>query len=100
MARIVLNTGTDTRFAQHLQVKTGALLQTLRLEQFALVTQQRQTLFQFGSNISESPLQIVLSGHVMAAGVDGNLADWSQHCASERVKLSDALDKIAKEFHA
>src|SRR5947209_4276420 len=100
MARIVLDPSTDARFAQHLQVKTGALLQTLRLEQFPLVAQQGQTLFQFSRNGAEGTLQVVLTGDIMAAGIDSNLADRSQHRAGEWVKLGDTLDKIAKELHA
>ena len=97
IARIVLDAVADAGGFQHLEIEIGALLEPLRLEQFALVHQLVEPHFQLFLDADDRLLHRRLGRHVVRVGVDADLVERAGFLAGQRVEFGDALQLFAEE---
>ena len=100
MAAVVFNAFAVPDFAEHFQVKTGALLQPLCLNQFAHAHQLLQALRQLQLNGFDRRQNLLARRHVMAAGVHGKTRNFLADAARERVKQLQAFNFVVKQLNA
>ena len=100
VARVVFNALAVPYFAEHFQVKPGALLQPLGFHQFAVGHQLLQALGQLQLDGLHRCQHLVTRGDVVAAGVHGKAWDLLLDAPRERVEQLQALDLIIKQLDA
>ena len=100
VARVVFNALAVPYFAEHFQVKPGALLQPLGFHQFAVGHQLLQALGQLQLDGLHRCQHLVTRGDVVAAGVHGKARNLLLDAPRERVEQLQALDLIIKQLDA
>jgi hypothetical protein len=80
MPGVVFNAFAVTHFRQHFQIKTGALLQALRLDQFAHAHQLFQALGQLDLDGLHRCQHLVTGRHIVAGWVDREARESSGEC--------------------
>ena len=87
-------------FAEHLQVKAGALLQALRLDQLAHAHQLFEPVGQLGLDGLHCTEHLLAGRDVMAAGVNREARDFLSHATREWVKELQRLNLIVEQIDA
>ncbi len=100
MAGVVLNAFAVADLRQHLQIKTGTLLQTLGFDQFVHADQLFQALGQFDLDGFYRRQNAVTRGDIVAGGIDGEARNFLANAACERIKELQAIDLIVKQLDA
>ena len=97
---VVLNTAAMSQLPQHFDIVHGALLQPLGFHQHIVFFKIFQPLLQFPFDGGDRLLHLLGGGDIVACGINGNVAHGAQHLPRDGVELTDAVDLIAKKFHA
>ena len=100
VARVVLNAFAVADFAEHFQIKTGALLQPLRLHQLAHADQLFEAVGQFQLDQLHGLQNLLARGDVVAAGVDGEARNFLADATGERIKQLEGLDLVIEQLDA
>ena len=97
-ARVVLDAGAEADLAQHLHVVLRALAQAVRLEQLALLLQDRAARVELAADLGHRVLELALLDVVVRGGPDGDVLDVvADQLARQRVEVLQALDLVAEE---
>ena len=97
MQAVVLDAVADAGRLKHFDVKGGALLQALRLQQLALLGQLLQAHRQFLLDALDRLLQRRARRHIVAAGIDADLLEAVGLDPGQRIELGDRLQFVAEE---
>ena len=100
MPRVVLNALAVPHFAEHLQIKAGALLQALRLDQLTHAHQLFEAVGQLGLDGLHRAEHLFAGRDVMAAGVNREARDFLAHAAREWVKELQRLHFVVEQIDA
>src|SRR5579875_2298763 len=100
MARVVFDARAKTRFAQHLNIKVGALSQAGCFQEFPLRLQLRQAPIQLMLNPPDCFLQAFLGGDPVFRRIDIEALPLTEHFSGKRVDAGHALDLVAEELDA
>ena len=100
MPCVVFNAFAVTDFAEHFQVKAGALFDALRFNQLAFADELLDALNQLKLDGLHRHHHLVARGHVMAFRVDHKARDFLADAPGQRVKQLQRLDLIVKQFNA
>ena len=87
MPGVVLNSLAVADFLQHFQVKIGALLQPLRLQQAIIGFQHGQPFSQLLADFPQRALHCGVAGDVMAVGINADVGQAVQNLAGDGVHL-------------
>ena len=83
----------------HFQVEAGALLQPLRLDQFAVAHKLGHPLTQLGLDGLDGGHHPVARRHVVAFRVDGEARHFLPHPAGQRVQQAQRFDLVIEQLH-
>ena len=100
MAGIIFDAVAVAQLLDHLQLKLGPLLQTLRLHQAPAGLEGRQSFQQLLPDVGRGPLEVVLGGNEVTGRIDDGLAHFRQHVPGQGVHLAHGVDVIPKKFDA
>ena len=100
MARVVLNAFAVADFAEHFQIKTGTLLQPLRLHQLAHADQLFEAVGQFQLDQLHGLQHLLAGGDVVAAGVNREARNFLADAAGERIEQLEGLDLVIEQLDA
>ena len=100
MPGVVFNALAVPHFAQHFQVKAGALLEPLGLHQFVHAHQFFQAIAQLQLDGLHSGQHLVTRRHVMAGGIHREARNFLAHPPSQRVQQLQAFNFVVEEFNA
>ena len=95
---VVLDAIAITDFAQHVEVVASALLEPLRLQQFALVLEEAQPLFEFVFDLDDRPGQLFVGRDVVLGRKDLELVLRFDVLAGQLVDDVDRFDLVAEEL--
>ncbi len=97
-ARVVLDPRAEADLAQHLHVVLGALAQAVRLEQLALLLQDRAALVELAPDLGHRLLEPALLDVVVRRRPDGDVLEVVlDQLARQRVEVLQALDLVAEQ---
>ena len=82
---------------QHLDVEQGALLEPLGLEQAAGAVELGQPLLEIGFDLVERLLHGRFGRHIVAVGVDHDVAEAGRLVAGQRIEFGDRFDLVAEQ---
>ena len=94
--RVVLDARAIPYLLQHLQVKVGALLQPLRLQQLSPGLKVREHRVKLFANRPDGRIQPLLAGDIVARRVYGHLLPEAQDLAGQQVNVCDALHIVTE----
>ena len=100
VARVVLNAFAVADFAEHFQIKTGALLQPLRLHQLAHADQLFEAVGQLQLDQLHGLQNLLARGDVVAAGVDREARNFLADAAGERIEELQRFDFFIEQLDA
>ena len=95
--RIILDPRATAGRRDHLEIEIGALLQPLRLEQFALGDQFLQALGKLELDRLHRLFERRSGRHIMAVGIDADIIEAGDFLAGQRIEFDDLLDIVAEE---
>lgn len=100
VARVVFDAVAVAQFENHLQVETGALLQTLGFHQFVVAAQVFEAFLQLDFDVFDGVEQGFPGRHIVALRVEGETRHLADDFAGQRVKRGNALDFVIEQFDA
>ncbi len=98
--RVILDAGAGAHLEQHLDVKAGARLEPLCLEQLAGRLELEQPLGQFGPDCLHGALDGGPLGDEVLGRIDGALVEHRDGVAGERIDAADTLHGVAPQLDA
>ena len=100
MPRVVFNAFAVPYFAEHFQIESGALLQTLSLHQFTHAHQFFETFGQFNFDGFDSGQHFVARRDVMAGGIDCEAGNLLANATGQWVEQLKAFNFVVKQLNA
>ena len=100
MSGIVLNAAAKSRFAHHLDVKIGALRDSLGLDQLVLGLKELDLLAHLGLNIFTRPIDLLLRDDVVGGRPDHDVGQLGVHAACQLLHFADPIDLVAEPLDA
>ena len=96
---VVLDAFAGADFLQHLHIIVGALLDALRLEQFALLGEGFDLLFHLLGDLGKAGFHLFRPDDVVAGREDRHMAHDVLVLAGQGVELDDAVDLVAEKLY-
>ena len=96
---VVLDAFAMADFAEHFQVKPGALLNALRLDQLALGDEELDALFQLHLDGFHRRQHTVARRHVMAAGIDREARNLLLYAPGQRVQQLQGIHLVVEQLN-
>ena len=100
MTRIVFDAGAVAHLLHHLQIVIRALLQTLCLQQPAMLIQLIKTLFQLLANIIHSAFKILTTRNIVARRENCHMIALCQNLTRQHIKFHNAVNLVIEHFNA
>ena len=100
MARIVFDAGAVTHLLHHFQIVIRALLQTLCLQQSAMLIQLIQTLVQLLADIIHSAFKVFTARNIVARRENRHMVALRQNLARQHIEFHNAVNLIIEHFNA
>ena len=100
MPGIVLNSAAKARLAHHLDVKIGALRDSLGLDQLVLGLKELDLLAHLGLNIFTRPIDLLLRDDVVGGRPDHDVGQLGVHAACQLLHFADPIDLVAEPLDA
>ena len=100
MTRIVFDAGAVAHLLHHLQIVIRALLQTLCLQQPAMLIQLIKTLVQLLANIIHSAFKILTARNIVARRENRHVVALRQNLTRQHIKFYNAVNLIIEHFNA
>ena len=98
MAAVVLNALAEAELLEHFQIKSGALLDTLRLDELALIIEMPHPLDELGLDRIDRPHHRFARCHVMATGIQGESRNLLPHPPGQRVEQREGRNLVIGKF--
>ena len=99
MPGVVFNTLAETHLIEHLKVKLGALLQTLRFDHAALVVELLETFGKLDLDTLHGADNLVTRRHIVTRRIHHKAGDFLLHATGERVKKQNGIDLVVKKLN-
>ena len=99
MAGVIFDSFAGADFHHHLDIVVGALLQALRLQQFSVIPEPLQPLFQLRFDGFGHQLHVIPVGDVMGRRENGNVVPHAGNLPGHRVHLFNGINFIAEHLH-
>ena len=100
VAGVVLNPRAVPHLAHHLEVKSGSLSETRRLENLPSGLQLPAARLHLLLNVANRFSELLRWGHIVRCGVDHHLVPLGEDLTRERVHLCNTLYFITEKLHA
>ena len=100
MARIIFDAGAVAHLLHHLQIIISALLQTLCLQQPAMLIQLIKALVQLLANIIHSAFKILTTRNIVARRENCYMIALRQNLACQHIKFHNAVNLVIEHFNA
>ena len=100
MARIVFNAGAVAHLLHHLEVIISALLQTLCLQQSAMLIQLIQALVQLLADIIHSTFKVFAARYIVASRENRHMVALRQNLTRQHIELHNAVNLIIEHLNA
>ena len=99
-ARIVLNARAEADLLKHFNVVARALRDALGLYQLAVLLEVFHAQLELFLKVLDGLLQLFLGRDIMARRKNGNVTQFTERNAGQRVNTADAVHLITEELHA
>lgn len=100
MTCVVFDALAKAEFLEHLEVETGALLETLRFHETRLCGELGQSPAQLVLDRFDGSKHSVARGDVVRRGVDGETRNALANLARERIKEQEPFNLVVEELDA
>ena len=100
VTRVILDAGAVAHLLHHFEVIVRALLQPLRLKEFALALQYGETLRKLRANVRHGDLHILIVRDVVGRREYHGVKPLAVDLARRHVELDDALHLVAEHLDA
>ena len=99
MSGVVFNAFAVTNFAQHFQIKTGALFNALGLDQLAFADELLDAFHQFQLDGFHGDHDLVAGRHIVTFWVDDEARNLLPNASGQRVKQLQRFDFVVKQLN-
>src|SRR5947209_15007277 len=89
---VILHAVTEARFAEHLQIEHGPLLEAGSFEDLALALEVGELFLKFLLYCPDGVLELLFRGHEVPRRIDLNAVPGGHDLARQRIKLNDSFD--------
>ena len=100
MPGIVLNAAAKSRLAHHLDVKIGALRDSLGLDQLVLGLKELDLLAHLGLNVLTRPIDLFLGHHVVGGRPDHDMGQFCVYSPCQLLHFADPINLVAEPLDA
>ena len=96
---VVLDAGAVAQLLHHLHVVHGALLDTLSLDELALLLKEGHPLLQLLIDLLDGGIHLLFGRDIVGGGPDRNGVQPPDGGAGDHVDFRDAVDLVAEKLH-